>query len=169
MIAIEISNERNCGAYFPPLDRALRGEFDLAKCAEPTAKLKSTKYPLPIPGLRVELNPKTKSGAVIDPLHEMEFKAIADQIKRQKMELGPEEEIFSDVDIPSWLHYMKALVDAGHAQLVTGSFPDKLPGKPIMRYLTMDAPDRQDKSDAVLDKLASVLDRLADVLEDNRE
>ena len=164
MIAIEIENDRNRSVFFAPLDRVLRGTFDTSKCSDPTAKLSSTTWPQPIPGVRLGLDPKTGDGFIYDSLYSDEHKPTRELIEKRGQRLGPEREEFSGVHVASWLQRMQAAVSNGSARLVEGKFPDKLPGKPIESFLTLDKPSRQDRTDDVLDKLATVLDKLATVL-----
>ncbi len=162
VIEIEVQGA-NRNLFFAPLDRVLRGELDFLKIREPQARLLADKWPTPIPGVRLRLDTKTAMGSIVDPLHDELHKATAEQIKK-RFKLPPAREDFPDVHVPTWIDRMQKAVKAGHAKLVAGEFPAKLPGKPVERLLTMDAESPADLQMAILLKLAEAVDKLADKL-----
>jgi len=162
VIEIEVKGQ-NRDLYFEPLGERLRGELDFQKIREPQARLLADRWPNPIPGVHLRLDTNTGVGSILDPLYDEQFRATREQIEKQ-FKLGPAETTFEEVHVPTWIDRMQRAVKAGHAKLVKGEFPAKLPGKPIDRFLTMDEPTAADRQMEVMEKLAIALDRLADKL-----
>lgn len=162
VVEIEVKGD-NRNLFFEPLGKTVRGELDFQKVKEPQARLQADRWSGPIPGQRISIDSKAGIGKISDPLHTDAYKPVREQITKN-YRLPPAEEEFDNAHVPSWLDRMKRAVDAGHATITKGQFPDKLPGKPIKRFLTMDEPTEQDKQTAVFDRLASAMDKLAERL-----
>lgn len=163
MIEIEVDSS-NRSLYFAPLNRVVRGAFDFNKVAEPSARLVSSRWPQPIPGQRIGIDPKSGEAWVSDPLHDPGHQATREAIERRGNRLPPAREEFQGVHVASWLHRMQAAVNAGCAKLVKGQFPDKLPGKPIESFLMPDRPDPAELQLQILGQLAAAVEKLADAV-----
>ncbi len=133
-VEIEINGQRNENLYFRPLQRSVRGRFDLNRVGEPTARMKAVDFPHPIPSQRIGIE-ADGSGYIMDPLHDGEFAALRERIERQGKKLPPKLETFDDVDLPTWLFWIKRAVDSGIAKVVAGSLPKTIEGEPKMNFI----------------------------------
>ena len=122
-IEITIDGPRNDNLRFPPLQRTLRGTFDLNRVNEPLARMKYTEFPRPIPGLVIVVDAEKKTGEIRDPLHDAEHAAIREKIQSMSMKLGPAVERFENIDANTWLFWMRRAVASGTCKIVSGKFP----------------------------------------------
>ena len=153
VIEIEVDGPRNECLVFRPLQRRLRGRFDLNRVAEPLAAMRRTQWPDVIPGKRLGVDTETREAYIAEPLHSPEHAATRERIEARGMRLPPERETFPDVDLPTWLTYMKQAVDAGVARVTTGELPAKIEGKPRRSFII--APAEPDPRDQLLEKLVA--------------
>lgn len=165
IIEIEIDGPRNQSCIFRPLQRRLRGRFDLRRCAEPAAMTKHTEHPDCIPGQRLRLNTVTGKAELIEPLRLPEFAAIRERYevnkRGEKVHSFPEHEAFESVDVKTWLYWLAVEVKAGMARLLSGVLPDpdKIDG---VRRNFYTAPTKTRE-----DKMATAIDRMAAATENN--
>lgn len=117
---IEI-DDNNKALNFRPLSRRVRGTFDMLKMSEPMAKVRATEWPA-IPSQRLGID-ENGNGYLEEPLHEEEFSALRQKIERLGQRLEPPRQTFEGIDINTWSFWCKSAVDAGHARLVSGTFP----------------------------------------------
>jgi hypothetical protein len=127
----------NRDVFFKPLGRNLRGRFDMSKCKESGARDYMDRYPVPLPGMRVTLDPAAGVAAIIDPLYDVEFRAARDSVEK-KHRLATERESV-DVSAPNtlatWVRELGRLVQSGLARIVRGTLPT-VPGEPKLHFLT---------------------------------
>lgn len=160
VVEIEIDGPHNQALYFRPLQRRIRGRFDLHRVKEPNAGKLLQAWPEPIPGQHLALNVDTGEGAIIEPLHSPEFAAIREKIERRGQKLGPERETLSGVHVPTWLFYLKGLVETGVAKLVSGKLPEKIDGTPQTRFHSSEQPDPIDKLTAAIERQCELTAKL---------
>ncbi len=153
-IVVEIDGPLNEGFFFRPLSRRLRGRFDCRRLAEPGALLR--KFPQAIPGQRIELDAAACTGAIVEPLHLPEFKAVADEVKKAGT-LPPAREEFAAVNVDDWAHYIKAQVEAGLAVVVEGQFPPIDTAKVKQTFITTPPPSPMDRLAAALERQTALL------------
>jgi hypothetical protein len=160
VIEIEIDGPQNEHVVFRPLQRRIRGRFDLLRVNEPQAKLRLNEFPKPIPGQRIAIDLTTKEGWIREPLRDPENAELAAKLTRSAdgrslRELPPAREVFADIDVSSWAYYMACEVAAGNAKLVRGALPDHKTLKPRKNWYTQrpDA-DREDSIAIALRQLA---------------
>lgn len=151
-IEVEIDGPHNECLMFRPLQRSIRGRFDLNRVGEPMARMKSVEWPQPIPSQRLGID-ADGSAYILEPLHDDEHAAIRERIERQGMKLPPECETFDDVDLPTWLFWIKRAVDSGIAKVVAGQLPKVIDGTPKMNFIV----NRPTQSTA--DRLAAAIER----------
>lgn len=156
-VTIEFDHE-NRNSYFAPLDRVLRGRFDFARCNEPMARLEGAKWPA-VPGQRLTLIPTSKAATIHEPLRDEEFAALREQIER-KGQTVPQHETLKDVDVCTFVHFMRQAVESGNARIVDGELPN-VEGNPRLNFIVDERPDNTRQLADVLAKLTAVLDRLA--------
>jgi hypothetical protein len=135
---------RNSSLFFPPLQRRVRGRFDVRQIAEPEAARLFNRWPEPIPGQRLELNTDTGAAAITEPLHDPAHRQTRLKVE-QEWSLPPAREVFSEVDVPTWLYWIKRSVDAGLARVVSGQLPEKVSGKPRVRFFSQEQDDPRDR------------------------
>lgn len=141
VLEVEIDDQRNRNLFFAPLQRKLRGRFDINRIAEPRARLKASEWPDPIPGLRVFLDLDKAEAYISDPLHEAEFAHIRERIEARGAKPAPQCETFNGVDVATWAFHLGRAVQAGAARIVSGAVPDELPGEPQREFITRRAAD----------------------------
>ena len=123
-LEIELDGPHNECLHFRPLARSLCGRFDLNRCCEPQARMMTTRFPKPIPGLKLGIDTDTAQGYLIDPLHDAEHAPTREQIEGMGLKIGKRRETFDTVHVSTWLFWMQRAVQGGWATLVDGKFPD---------------------------------------------
>ena len=151
-VEIEIDGQHNENLYFRPLQRSVRGRFDLNRIGEPTARMKSVDFPHPIPSQRIGIE-ADGSGYITEPLHDAEHAALRERIEKQGKKLPPKCETFDDVDLPTWLYWIKRAVESGVAKVVGGQLPKHIDGTPKLNFIV----DRPKETTG--DRLAAALER----------
>jgi hypothetical protein len=142
LVEILIDAPCNRSLYFKPLQRALRGTFDLNRVPEPLARMKITQFPRPIPGLRIAVDGTTAT--ITDPLHEPEHAAIREKIEARGLKLGPAVEKFEGIDSNSWLFWMRRAVASGSCKIVAGQFPAIDEAKARRDFVNVQQPNPRD-------------------------
>ena len=150
-VAVEFDTPRNSNVRFAPLQRTIRGRFDISRDSEPNAGQLRTKWPEPIPGQRVEYDFASGEGFIVEPLHEERFAAIRERIESLGMRLPKEKEAFI-LDQATFNHWMAGLIATGDAKLLNGSMPASVDGKPRTRFHS------NEQSDPI-DRLAAAIER----------
>lgn len=162
VVEVEIDGPHNEACIFRPLQRRIRGRFELRRIAEPLAMTKHTEHPDPIPGQRLRLNIDTGLAELIEPLRMPEFAAIRQRYefneRGEKTATFAEDEAFENVDVPTWLYWMKAEKEAGNAKLLAGTLPDKIEGK-IRRSFYTTPPENHETT--VADAMTKMADAMA--------
>ena len=159
-IEIEIDGDRNESLRFRPLQRSIRGRFDLNRIAEPQARLRAAELPLPIPGQRLGIDP-SGTGYLIEPLHDEDHATIREKIEKKGMKLEPELTEFPNIDLPTWLYWLKRAVESGIAKITKGKLPDKIDGKPRKNFVMAEPePSVTDKLTAALEKQSVLFEKL---------
>ncbi len=106
-IEITIDGAKNENLHFRPLQRSLRGAFDLSRVADPQARLKLAEFPRPIPGVHLIVDPEKQTAAIVEPLYDEAHAAIRERIEGMGMKLGPKREEFQGIDVTTWLYWMR--------------------------------------------------------------
>ncbi len=160
VIEIEIDGEHNECLHFRPLQRSIRGRLDLMRIGEPMAKVKTTEFPDPIPGQRLGIDP-SGTGYLSEPLHDEEYAPIKERILKKGQELEPELLEFENVDLPTWLFWIKRAVEDGIAKVVKGKLPGKIEGK-VKKNFIVSRPEQtqNDKLTAAINKQTQVFEKL---------
>lgn len=157
-IEIEIDGPRNeCLAFRPLPGRTVRGRFDLNRVGEPLAKLETAKWPFPIPGQRIGVQPDG-TGYIAEPLHDAEHAAVREKIIKAGLRLAPDVESMEGVDAEAWLYWMARAVQSGVAQVVKGELPAKLPASPRKNFIMAEPPQSSS------DRLAVAIKRQNDLM-----
>lgn len=157
-VEIEIDGPCNENLHFRPLQRAVRGRFDLNRVGEPMARMKSVEWPRPIPSQRLGID-ADGSGYILEPLHDAENAAMRERIEKQGMKLAPACETFDDVHLPTWLFWIKRAVESGVARVVAGTLPQRIDGTPKRNFIV----DRPAQSTG--DRLAAAIERQNELFE----
>jgi hypothetical protein len=153
VVEISIDGPCNRDLSFRPLQRTLRGTFDLNRIPEPLARMKIAEFPRPIPGLRIAVDGTT--GIVTDPLHEPEHAAIREKIEAKGLKLGPHVERFQNIDANSWLFWMRLAVASGACKIVSGQFPAIDEAKARKDFVN--SPPKANPRDSLIEKLVAVM------------
>lgn len=156
-LCIEADGPGNENLGFRPLQRAIRGRFDFARCADPEAHRVARNFGgLPIPGQRLVFDPDKGTATLIDPLHDIENSAIAEAIRKQGYRLAPAREEFTGCDPHTWLFWIQGAIDAGLAKLVSGKLPEFDAEKARRDFIFAPRqPNATDKLTIALEQLAS--------------
>jgi hypothetical protein len=164
MVEIVIDGPRNQNLYFRPLQRSLRGTFDVNRIPDPQGRMLNADFPWPIPGMRIALDVEKRTAAVIEPLYAPEHKAIREKIESRGLKLGPQREEFQNVDFNTWAFWLRRAVANGVAKIVEGKFGAIDEAKARKNFVTVDKPDKRDN---MIEKLVAVL--YASLPEDRRK
>jgi hypothetical protein len=157
-IEVEVDSEKNGDVIFPPLSRRVRGRFDVTRAVKTdgnAGELFKT-WPLPIPGQRIGLDVLTRTGYVYEPLHESEYAPIAEQVKK-RFTLPPERETMP-AHVPTWLHWLKRIVESGSGRVVVGILPDTIDGEPNLDFKA--PPDNNARLAEAIEKQTEVFSKL---------
>jgi hypothetical protein len=160
-IEIEFDGPLNQQVLFQPLGRAMRGRFDTRRMAN-AGKL-FHQWPESIPGQRLQLDVTTGAAEIIEPLYLAEFAPIRERIEQRGWKLPPERETVQ-AHVPTWLHWLKGLIDAGKAKLLSGTLPDKIDGKPQLRFHSTEQPEPIDKLTVAITEQNTLLAKLLSTL-----
>ena len=150
-IKIEIDGPQNQALYFRPIQRRIRGRFDVLRINEPNAAKLRRAWPEPIPGQRLELNLETGEAAIVEPLHFPEFAAIKEKIEATGQKIAPEREELQGVDVPTFCYFMREAATSGVARIVSGVFPETI-GTPRRRFHSSVQPEPIDKLTAAIER-----------------
>jgi hypothetical protein len=154
LVEIVIDGPKNENLYFRPLQRPLRGTFDLNRVPEPLARMQINAFPRPIPGLHLVVDVEKKTAAVVDPLHEPEHAAIREKIEARGLKLGPQAERFEGIDTNTWLFWMRRAVASGVAKIVEGKFPEIDEAKAQKNFVIA---EQRDPRDSLIERLVAVM------------
>lgn len=162
-VAIEFDTPRNANIRFAPLQRSIRGRFDISRDTEPNAGQLRTKWPEPIPGQRVEYDFENGEGYIVEPLHEQRYAALRERIEALGMKLPKEREAFV-LDQATFNHWMAGLIATGDAKLLAGTMPAKVEGKPRTRFHSAEQIDPIDKLAAAMERQAAGQEKMMELL-----
>ena len=137
-LEIEIDGKENECLHFRPLQRSIRGRFDFARLREPMADTLRSTWPEAIPSQRIGID--GADGFVLEPLHDAEHSQTRERIEGQGMKLADAKETFADIDLPTWLFWIKHAVESGIAKVVSGKLPDTIEGEPQLSFITIRQP-----------------------------
>lgn len=164
-VEIEIDGQHNEKLFFAPLERPIRGRFDMSRIAEPMAKIEASKWPVPIPSQRVGIDPDG-NGYLIEPLHDPEHAPIKEKIAKKGKRLEPAIQNFDNVHLPTWLFWMKRAVDSGLARITKGKLPETIEGTPKLDFINAPRePSTTDRIQKTLEAQTAAFDRLATAIE----
>lgn len=152
-LEIEVDGPQNECLSFRPLQRRIRGRFDHARCANPMAATKVREWGGPIPGQRLGIDSKSGEAWLHDPLHDAEFATIRDRIEAHGMAV-PDDETFQNVDVPTWLFWLRRACESGVARVTEGTLPETIDG-PIQRsFISKPVVDSRDR---LIEKLIGIV------------
>ncbi|MCH8923229.1 MAG: hypothetical protein IIA67_08800 [Planctomycetes bacterium] len=154
-VEIEIDGKENECLHFRPLQRSIRGRFDFARLREPMAGTLRSTWPEAIPSMRLGI--AGSDGYLLEPLYDDEHKQTREKIEGQGMKLADAKETFADIDLPTWLFWIKRAVESGIAKVVSGKLPDRIEGEPQLSFIT-----KREPSDTA--RLATAIERTNELL-----
>jgi len=157
MVEIEVSSSLGQSLFFLPLNRVLRGRLMLDAIKH--ARDLSDKYPHPIPGLVIGLDPASAKAWVRDPLYDTEHSAARAQLASFAM--GPAREEFNSVDVATWAYWLRNAVASGSARVVCGEIPE-VNGLVRKSIFTQQKPEK----DQQIDRLMATVDKLTGTIAD---
>jgi hypothetical protein len=154
LVEIVIDGPRNQNLYFRPLQKTLRGTWDVNRIPDPQGRMLASEFPRPIPGVHVVLDSEKRVAAVVETLHAPEHRAIREKIEAKGLRLGPQREEFQDVDVNTWAFWLRRAVAIGVAKIVEGKFGEIDEAKAKKNFVTVEKPDPRDN---LIDRLVAVL------------
>jgi len=165
IVEIEAADPQGRRLYFLPLQRRLRGEFNYNMPAEPLAKMHINRIPETVPGQRLALDVDSATAWISEPLREPEHAVLAEKLRdRYKCTFAPEREELKDVDVPTFLYWMRRAVESGSARLVRGELPEKINGEPRKSFFSNASEDSSTKLADAIEKQTTVLTQLVRML-----
>ncbi len=162
-IVIEVGDNHNRNPVFAPTQTFLRGRFLKSNLHHSVFNEYVENLP-DLPGHRILIDPRRRYGLIFDPLSRDEFRAqLQDAQKRLRgqsvstagpvnVTYGPDQdykfERMKDSEIKTWIFYMRRLVDAQSAWVVSGNLPQleeikSLPGKTRIEIFNSSAKARK--------------------------
>lgn len=159
MLEIEIDGAHNESLYFRPLQRKVRGRFDMLRVSEPQAKVAASQWPMPIPSQRIGITSEGV-GYVTEPLHDAEFSAVRDKIEAQGMKLEEARQEFDNAHQATWLFWAREAVRSGLAKVTQGKLPKTIDGTPRMDFVCDRQPTTEDRLVLALEKQNELFEKL---------
>lgn len=174
-IEIEIDGKNNNNVMFLPLQRVIRGRFDMDRLAdrggEGFGSMESKLGGRVIPGQRLGIDLDRCEGYVHEPLRDPDHWRLREAIEK-KLNMRLEDPLVKseNVHVPTWLYWMKRLVDGGMAKVVKGVLPEKIDGEPKRQFFFRGKPDRADgkrveELEALVARQGEQIDKLLAVLQ----
>ncbi|MBL9163128.1 MAG: hypothetical protein JNL18_10370 [Planctomycetaceae bacterium] len=160
-VAVEFDTPTNSNVNFAPLQRTVRGRFDLRR--DPNAGQLLNRWPEPIPGQLVQYDFASGEGFIVEPLHEERYAAIRERIEALGMKLTKEREAFV-LDAATFAYWMAGLIESGDAKLLAGTMPTSVEGKPRTRFHSSEEADPIDKLSAAIERQTQQQNKLLAVL-----
>lgn len=154
---VEFDGENNQQFLFQPLGKRIRGRFDVHRVPN-GGKLLSRWGAEPIPSQRLEFNPATGDGAILEPLWDAQHSATRERIERQGRRLPPGREVFN-LDPATCVYWLRPLIESGKAKVIQGDLPDRVDGVPQKRFHSTAEPEPLDRLTDVLEKLLNKLSK----------
>jgi hypothetical protein len=157
LIEVEFDTALNANVQFPPLQRTLRGRFDVRRMKDPGRLF--SEWPEPIPGQRLSVNFDSGECEVIEPLWNAEFGATRERIESKGLKISPGRE--SVQAQPATLHYwLKELIDTDKVKIVSGELPAKVQGTPQLRFHSQERPDAVDRLAEAIERQTAAIEKL---------
>ncbi len=158
-LVIEADSHDETNVFFPPIQDRIRGRFDATRRVgrNPDCASLLGQWTQPVPGQRISIDTTTATGSVIEPLRADEENASIVELFKKRSIKVPESKSFSGIHVPSWLHHMKAIVEAGLARVVEGKVPDKIEGEAKKSFITDDTPDPEEQLRATVAENSEVM------------
>ena len=161
-VEIEVDGPQNEQLRFRPLQRSIRGRFDMARLNEPMSATRAKEWPMPIPSQRLGIDPDG-SGYIAEPLHEAEYAPLREKIERGGMRLEEEVQHFEGIHLPSWLYWMARAVECGLARVTKGNLPkaEDVQGEPRKNFIMAPPePGPTDKLTAAIERQNELFEKL---------
>lgn len=159
-IVIEVDGQYNEALSFRPLQRRIRGRFDLSRDSEPQSKLAAGEQPGPIPGQRIGFDSDKGCGFVEESLHDDEHEVVRERIEAKGLKIGPRREEFAGVDANTWTYWLSRAVDSGIAKVVSGKFPKIDESRVRKTFIIRDEPTPTDRLTAALERQTDLMEQL---------
>lgn len=137
-LEIEIDGKENECLHFRPLQRSIRGRFDFARLREPMSGVMRSAWPEAIPSMRLGI--EGADGYLLEPLYNDEHKQAREKIELAGMKLADERETFANIDLPTWVFWLRRAIESGIAKIVSGKLPDRVEGTPQLSFITVREP-----------------------------
>jgi hypothetical protein len=162
-IVLEMDTGTGGEVFFPPAQKKLRGRIVINNLRDEQARVHPEFKDLDIPGQRLHFDPETKKAHIEETLYSDLHRRAREAICRRWTLAPITTDIKSDIDKPTWLYWLKRLVECGYARVVHGALPDKIEGKPQLQFLTVE-PQGKSEAEQKTERLASLLEKLAVVM-----
>ena len=163
-LEIEVDGPHNENLHFRPLQRSIRGRFDMMRVGEPMAKVKASEWPTPLPSQRLGID-ADGAGFIAEPLHEPQHTPIREKIEKRGLKLEPALQTFEGIDTPTWMFWLKRAVESGLAKVVSGKLPDRIDGKPKTNFILNEPrPSAVDRLTAAIDRQSALFEKLVERL-----
>jgi hypothetical protein len=146
VIEFEVDNADNASLFFLPLQRRVRGALDLRRGGDGEMARLAVQWPEKIPGQRIVLNVENGIGMIVEPLYEAEHRATRRRIEARGESLPEEKEVFSEVDVPTWCHWLRRAAQAGLIRQTQGNGVPRVEGKPRTRFFSQEVADPRDNA-----------------------
>jgi hypothetical protein len=153
MLEVVIDGPRNQNLFFRPLQRTLRGTFDVNRIPDPQGRMLVNQIPWPIPGVHVVLDFEKRTAAVVEPLYAPAHIAIREKIEARGMKLPKEREEFPNADVNTWAFWLRRAVASGVARIVEGKFPAIDGDKAKKMFVVVEA---RDPRESLIEKLIAI-------------
>lgn len=161
-VLLEVNGSKNENYQFLPAAIKLRGRFDPLRMADP-GPLRQ-RFPKPIPGQRIGLDAKTRTGFIVEPLHDDDNAPIREVIERD-YKLPEAVRTVENIDVATWAAWLRWGVESGILHVVEGKLP-AVNGEPQTRFIGRTQPDPMNRlADAMEEQNALMRQLLKRVIE----
>jgi hypothetical protein len=128
-LTIEVRNKMNAGLHWKPTQTTLRGALDFRATGDPEFFALSMKLPDGVPGQCIRLDTGERRAVIYDPLNLPEHESTRNRLEQTIKAASPlsgrlkfaESQDFKEVDLPTWVYWLKRAVEAGYAVVLSGN------------------------------------------------
>jgi hypothetical protein len=160
LLEVEINGPRNEEFCFAPVQDRLRGRIELGRMTN--GYRLAERFPLSIPGQRIEYNLDTDECAIVEAIHDEP--SVKSQLEKQGFAIGPKRRELGKVDRPTYLFWIKRAIESGIATLLKGNVPE-IEGKPQVSFVNNHETTTNDKLAAAIEKQNEIAANQTKVME----
>lgn len=167
MLTIEVNSPKNADLFFWPISKRVRGRLDVHRMLpfDKDAAPLLRQWPEPVPGQQIAIDPAKKKGYIIEPLRDEKNAALREKVEAQNVRVPVASVEHDNIDVPTWLTWMKAACNAGAATVVSGELPDKIEGNVKRSFISGERKSESAQLSVAIDRQTAAFEKLGATME----